>query len=92
MPQVLNNLAWLYATCEDARYRNAGRALLLAQKASSLKPSPEVFDTLAESYHVNGNNKKAIDAETMALSMADKNRRYYEAQLKKFRIRKNGTE
>ena len=84
MPHVLNNLAWLYVTCEDSRYRNPGRGLMLAQRAATLEPSSETLDTLAESYYLNGDYKKAVEAENRALSMAGKNRPYYEDQIKKF--------
>ncbi|MCP4689377.1 MAG: M48 family metalloprotease, partial [Desulfobacterales bacterium] len=36
-PIILNNLAWLYATCEDESLRDAPRALFLAKKAADLK-------------------------------------------------------
>ena len=83
--QVLNNLAWLYATCEDERFRNPKQALKLAEKAAGLEHSAYILDTLAESYFVNGMLEAAIDAEKEALRLAKKNRTYYEDQLEKFR-------
>ncbi|UCD79379.1 MAG: M48 family metalloprotease [Desulfobacterales bacterium] len=81
---VLNNLAWLYATCEDERFRDPYRALALAQLAIRLDNSPHVWDTLAESYYVNGMYRDAVEAGRQALSRAGRKRSYYEEQLKKF--------
>ncbi len=83
-PQVLNNLAWLYATCEDERYRNPKQAIALAKRAVALDLSPHVLDTLAESHYVNGQFEEAISASKHALNMAKNNRGYYEKQLRKF--------
>lgn len=84
IPHVLNNLAWLYATCEDDRYRNPKRALLLASRAAELDPSPETFDTLGESCYINGLHEEALAAGIEALERTNGNRAYYEEQLKKF--------
>jgi Zn-dependent protease with chaperone function len=84
-PQVLNNLAWLYATCEDERIRHPERALVLARRAAALAPSAHILDTLAESYFVNGMVQEAIEVEKQALAMAKENRALYEQQLKRFR-------
>ncbi len=84
-PEVLNNLAWLYATSEDPALRNPERALALAQKAAGLNRSPHILDTLAEAYFVNGRMDEAVVAATAALNIAEKNRSYYATQLEKFR-------
>ena len=83
-PLVLNNLAWHYATCEDARYQDHYRALALAKLAIRLEKSPHIWDTLAESYFVNGMYRDAIEAGNQALKRAGKKRSYYEDQIKKF--------
>jgi len=83
-PHVLNNLAWLYATCDDKNLRNPERALNLALKAAALEESPHILDTLAESYYINGQLEKAVSAELHALRIAKKERSYFENQLKKF--------
>jgi len=82
---VLNNLAWLYATCEVKSLRNPARALSLAKLAVEIEPSSYVYDTLAESYFVNGMNREAIEAGERALKLAKENRAYYREQLAKFR-------
>ncbi len=84
-PQVLNNLAWLYATCDEKGFRNPEKALVYAEKAARLKTASHILDTLAESYYVNGKYKAAVSTELRALALAKKGRSYYEGQLKKFR-------
>jgi hypothetical protein len=86
-PQVLNNLAWLYATCENERLRNHPRALILARKAASLDQASYILDTLAESYYVNGMYDEAVTTAKRALEVAEKNRSYYREQLEKFKQR-----
>lgn len=81
---VLNNLAWLYATCKDERFRDPSRALALAQLAISLDAAPHVWDTLAESYYINGMYREAVEAGRQALARSGSKRPYYEGQLKKF--------
>jgi Zn-dependent protease with chaperone function len=83
-PQALNNLAWLYATCEDETFRDPVRAVALAEKAAKLDQSPHILDTLAESYFVNGRRQAAIDAGKQALGLAKEKRSYYKEQLEKF--------
>ena len=81
----LNNLAWLYATCEDENVRDPARALELAKRAAAIEASPHILDTLAESYYVNGRYEDAIEAAKRALSLAKKDRSIYKKQLKKFK-------
>jgi len=82
---VLNNLAWHYATCEDETFQDHYRALALAKLAIRLEKSPHIWDTLAESYYVNGMYRDALEAGEQALERAGKKRAYYEDQIKKFK-------
>ena len=82
--EVLNNLAWLYATCENEQLRDPNRALAMATLAVKLENLPHIWDTLAESYYVNQMYSKAVEAGRKALELARDNRSYYEGQLKKF--------
>jgi Zn-dependent protease with chaperone function len=82
--QVLNNLAWLLATCEDRKLRDPVRALELAERAAALEPSAHILDTLAESYFANGRYAEAVATETRALEKAGGDRGIYERQLQKF--------
>jgi Zn-dependent protease with chaperone function len=84
-PHVLNNLAWFYATCEETSLRDPQRALLLAKMAIELDRSSHVYDTLAESYFVNGLYTEAIEAGEQAKRLARGNRSYYRQQLEKFK-------
>jgi Zn-dependent protease with chaperone function len=83
--QVLNNLAWLYATCEDPSLRDPARALDLAKQAIHLEKSSHIWDTLAESFYVNEMYAEAVMAAEDALALARRSRSYYEDQLKKFK-------
>jgi Zn-dependent protease with chaperone function len=84
-PYVLNNLAWFYATCEDETLRRPERALSLAKLAAEIETSSQIYDTLAESYFVNGMYAEAIEVGEQALKLAKDNRSYYKRQLEKFR-------
>jgi Zn-dependent protease with chaperone function len=81
---ILNNLAWHYATCEDERFLDPVRALALAKLAISLEKAAHIWDTLAESYYVNGMYPNAVEAGERALALAGNKRAYYLDQLKKF--------
>jgi Zn-dependent protease with chaperone function len=83
-PETLNNLAWLYATCEQTDLREPPKALVYAIYAAAIKTVPHILDTLAESYHVNGFHEKAIVTIKRALDMQPEDRAYYESQLEKF--------
>ncbi len=87
--EALNNLAWLYATCEDESYRNPERALALALKAAEINPSPHILDTLAESYYLNGFYRKALETEELAMEHLGKaeDRSEYEARLARFKMK-----
>ncbi|MBX9790809.1 MAG: tetratricopeptide repeat protein [Pirellulales bacterium] len=69
---AVNNLGWLLATCPDERFRDAARALALAE---SLVRKPKqvpwsYWDTLAAAYSENRQFDQAIAAEEKALSLA----------------------
>jgi Zn-dependent protease with chaperone function len=85
MPHVLNNLGWLYATCEVEEFRDPERALFLSKKSVALLPTAENLDTLAESFFINGKYEEAVAAETKALELCTDNRSDYLEQLEKFR-------
>jgi len=82
--QVLNNLAWLYATCEDSAFKNPQKALDLARRAAALSREPYIMDTLAESYYANNDMENALAAAIQALANASGNRAYYQQQVEKF--------
>lgn len=83
-PETLNNMAWLYATCENDYFRNPERALELAKKAAHLKKVPHILDTLAESYFVNQQYEMAVQNGQRALELSGRDRAVYLKNLKKY--------
>ncbi|RLB91251.1 MAG: peptidase [Deltaproteobacteria bacterium] len=81
---ALNNLAWLFATCPDAKFRDGARALELASQAVLLKRVAFVLDTYAEALALNKRKAQAIEAAKEALSLADEKRSYYREQVARF--------
>ena len=82
---ALNNLAWLYATCEDRSLRNPGKALALSEKAVKISREPYVLDTYAEASFLNNDMVNAVKAAKEALSKASPSRKpYYKQQLSRF--------
>ncbi len=82
---IMNNLAWLYLTAEDPRFRDYDMALILAREAARLKAAGYIYDTLALAYWENGYPELAIKAEERALALDPANAVYYRQQLAKFR-------
>jgi len=84
-PKVLNNLAWIYATCAEKKLRNPLRAVQLAEKAMELKSdAPYIMDTMAESYYAIGKFEDAVLLEKKALALTKKDKKYYEKQIERF--------
>jgi superkiller protein 3 len=71
-PNILNNLAWLLATCPDASNRNGPKAVQLAQQADQLSKSedPVMLCTLAAAYAENGQFSEAVASARRALQLA----------------------
>lgn len=77
----LNNYAW---ACACAK-RNVANGIELSKRAVELRPgTPGYLDTLAELYHVNGQNELAIETIKRAIEI-NPMRDYYVEQLKKFK-------
>jgi membrane associated rhomboid family serine protease/tetratricopeptide (TPR) repeat protein len=66
-----NNLAWLYATCDDPKYRDPKAALEHAQRAVVLTQWKDggVIDTLAEAHFANGDYQQAVEIQKKALAL-----------------------
>ncbi len=75
-----NNLAWLYATADDPKFRDPAGALDHARKAVAISSwrQPEYIDTLAEALYVNRQYAEAVKVETRALQLQPSNREYQE--------------
>jgi cytochrome c-type biogenesis protein CcmH/NrfG len=82
--EIMNNLAWLYATVQDAQWKNPPEALKLSRMAAELDPKPHILDTLAESYFQNGDFRSALVVINMAIAQNPPDRAYYEQQRAKF--------
>jgi rhomboid protease GluP len=75
-----NNLAWLYATCDDPKYRDPKAALAHAQRAVELTQwkEGESIDTLAEAHFVNGDFQQAVEIQKKALVLEPDNKELQE--------------
>ncbi len=69
---ALNNVAWIRATCADARLRDGAEAVRLAERARDRSPEPvAVFhSTLAAAYAEAGRFPEAVTACSRALELA----------------------
>jgi Flp pilus assembly protein TadD len=69
---VLNNLAWVLATCDDSRARDGARAVTLAQQACRLTgfAEPQLVGTLAAAYAEAGRFPEAVAAAEQAKTLA----------------------
>lgn len=75
-----NNLAWLYATANDEKFQDKGKALEHSKKAAELSKerNAEILDTLARAYYINGKLKEAIETEKKALKLEPGNEEFRE--------------
>ena len=75
--QTLNNLAWLFATCEEDRVRDGQQAVILAERAARLtnNENPLVLDTLAAAYAEVGDFEKATRWQSRAIELSPSNRK-----------------
>ena len=75
LAEAHNNLAWLYATCEDPKFRDPKAALDHAKLAVDLSQWKEgaFVDTLAEAHFVNGDYQQAVEVQKIALALEPDN-------------------
>jgi membrane associated rhomboid family serine protease/tetratricopeptide (TPR) repeat protein len=76
MALAQNDLAWLYATCDDPKFRDPKSALEHAQRAVELThwSQPNIIDTLAESFYANQNYAEAVKTQAKALALQPHNK------------------
>lgn len=84
-PEVLNNFAWLLLTSDEISLRDPLTALTLARAAATLQPKGYVLDTLATAFWANGLVEEAIGAARQAIAADVAQKRYYQAQIARFR-------
>lgn len=70
--EVLNDYAWLLATCSDKSYRNGVRAVQLAEKAVKVFRSAGTLDTLAASYAEIGRFDDAVTIQEESIDIQKK--------------------
>jgi tetratricopeptide (TPR) repeat protein len=70
-PVVEANLAWLLATCPDAKFRDAGEALRLARAQAGVG-SARAFDVLAAACAEAGLFDEAVAAARQAIELAER--------------------
>ena len=88
---IHNNLAWLYATAKDEKFRDKIKALEHAKKAATLSKerNAEILDTLARAYFINGKVKEAVETQKKVVKLEPgneafrKNLGFYEKDMKK---------
>lgn len=80
LAEAQNNLAWLYATCDDPKLRDPQGALEHAQLAVKLTywKDPNSIDTLAEAHFVNGDFEQAEEIQEKALALEPDNKELQE--------------
>ena len=92
---VWNNLAWIYATAENLKYRDPVKALSNAEQAVRLAPEAGfIHDTYAEALYVNGKYADAVrvQEETLKLLRPTDDPKDYLARMEKYKAaaRKHG--
>jgi tetratricopeptide (TPR) repeat protein len=73
VPEVLNNLAWLLATANDAQLRNGAEAVRSAKRACELTQYQQVMmvGTLAAAYAEDGRLEEARNMAQKAIALAE---------------------
>jgi tetratricopeptide (TPR) repeat protein len=73
-----NSLAWLLATCPDAKVRDAAKAVTLAKKAVELEPhSKYAWNTLGVAYYRAGDWKPAVKTLEKSMGMRNGEDRFF---------------
>jgi tetratricopeptide (TPR) repeat protein len=71
-PKAYNNIAWILATCLDARYRDGERAVELSQNAVELSRTSNHLETLAAAYAEAGKFEDAITTQEKVIDLMQK--------------------
>jgi len=86
----LNNLAWIYATCPDEKFRSGQKAVSYAEQAVKLSPDPYYMDTLAAALAENNRFEEAVEIQEKVIAVAgdNKNMDVYQERLKLYKAHK----
>lgn len=84
-PRLLNRLAWLLLTADQAHARDPRQAIVLAERAYALSTAPNITDTLAEAAFQNGDAARAVRLEEQALAAVEGGDGFFRRQLARFR-------
>jgi tetratricopeptide (TPR) repeat protein len=82
-----NTLAWLLATCPDAKFHNGKEAVRLALNAVSIDRNAQYLDTLAAAQSRKGDFKQAVETQQAALDLLRKDKAVQEETIKEFTTR-----
>jgi tetratricopeptide (TPR) repeat protein len=82
--EYANALAWLLATCPDAKIHNGKEAVRFALKAVSIDRNAQYLDTLASARARKGDFKQAVEAQQAALDLLRKDKAVQEETIKEF--------
>lgn len=85
--EYANALAWLLATCPDAKIHNGKEAMRFALKAVSIDRNAQYLDTLAAAQARKGDFKQAVETQQAALDLLRKDKAVQEETIKEFTIR-----
>jgi tetratricopeptide (TPR) repeat protein len=81
-PETLNNIAWIHITAADPEILAPDKALDLAKKAASLRPTAGyILDTLAAAFWANNLIDEALNTERAAMKVDPGNRPFYRRQM-----------
>jgi len=82
-----NALAWLLATCPDAKIQDGKEAVRFALKAVSIDRNAQYLDTLAAAQARKGDFKQAVKTQQAALDLLRKDKAVQEETIKQFATR-----
>jgi len=82
-----NALAWLLATCPDAKIHDGNEAVRFALKAVSIDRNAQYLDTLAAAHARKGDFKQAVETQQAALDLLRKDKTVQGETIKEFTSR-----
>jgi tetratricopeptide (TPR) repeat protein len=89
--KVLDQFAWMLATCSDKSYRNGSKAVEFAEKAVKASRLAETLDTMAAAYAEVGRVDDAIKIQEESIGIRKKtgNIKFFSESIKRLKSYKN---